>query len=166
MGGVVERPDPAGDVTQGRLLQPPLREGTIRFTFKVNDNKVLAGVKDLTEMIIAVRAHLHGDDRAVHNGMDATEDVLPLCEHPPHSLRGCGRQGAQVGMENRRRPARPVRESTDTGTSGKARERPRERNRGSGEVTSGPDGTRPSVAQQARHLCANRPDKVSNHQVY
>jgi hypothetical protein len=99
VGCAMKRPDRAGDVTQSRLPQPPFRERTIRFTFEVNDNKILAGVKDLTEMIIVVGAHVHGGDPAVHDAMDATERVPWFCERPPHGLGRCCTQGAQVGIQ-------------------------------------------------------------------
>ena len=54
--GGVERPDHAGDIAQGRLLDAPFLDGAAGFPLEVDDREVLAGEEKLTEVVVSVAA--------------------------------------------------------------------------------------------------------------
>src|SRR5258708_33189640 len=56
---VVKRAQHSGNILQWRLLGAPLGQGPRRFSFKVDNHKIRAGIEHLPQMIDAVNADAH-----------------------------------------------------------------------------------------------------------
>ena len=64
---VVERAEHAGDVAERAALDAALAQRPQRLAFEIDDDEVVAGVEDLAEVVVAVRADaLAGDPAAEH----------------------------------------------------------------------------------------------------
>ena len=71
----MERAEHAGDVAQGAALDAALAEGAGGLALEVDDREVAAGVQDLAEVVVAVRADAEAADLAVEDGAEARLQV-------------------------------------------------------------------------------------------
>src|SRR5581483_7495103 len=81
MRRVVEGMDHVGDVAQGRMLEPALADRPGRLTLEVDNPKLLAIVKHLAEMEIAVATGAQGCNGPFVNGAEQLENVGLKPEH-------------------------------------------------------------------------------------
>src|SRR5262245_49313522 len=75
MDGVVERPQQADHVAEGRSFDAPLANRLIRATLKIDEHKVLAGGQDLVELAITMAANAGGMDGMVGIGAEFRKQV-------------------------------------------------------------------------------------------
>ncbi len=59
IGRIVKRPYHAGNIAQRRAFQPSFAIAACGLAFKVGNNKVLAGIQYLSQVVIAVNTDLH-----------------------------------------------------------------------------------------------------------
>src|SRR6185437_8128559 len=71
---VVKRAQHSGYVLQRGALGATFGQGARRLTFKINDDEIGAGPKNLAEMVIAMNAGTRGANGARERGMKAIED--------------------------------------------------------------------------------------------
>ena len=84
-GGVVERAEHPGHVSERRALDPPLAERSRGLALEVDDDEVAAGPQDLAEVVVAVDADplpadlVAGEDRVTSEELVlASEQLLDL----------------------------------------------------------------------------------------
>src|SRR4051812_9654851 len=73
---VMEGAQHPGDVPQRAALDAALAQWPRRLAFEVDDDEVVAGVQDLPEVIVAVRADAQACNAAVENAPDPLLDVF------------------------------------------------------------------------------------------
>ena len=73
-GSVIERTQHTGDVNQWRSLQRAFTERAARFSLKIDDHKILAGVEHLPEVIVTVDCDLCRCDFAFKQARMAFQD--------------------------------------------------------------------------------------------
>src|SRR5439155_2097404 len=73
---ILKRAHHAGDVAQGGPLQLPLTQRPGRLAFKIQNNEIFSGIKNLTEMIIAMDADLGGVAPAIEKTLFLGEDAI------------------------------------------------------------------------------------------
>ena len=74
LGGIIEGATEAREITDGRLFAASLGDGALGFAFEVDDDELVTGIENLTEMKVAVGAELGGGDGVRGEGMDFEEE--------------------------------------------------------------------------------------------
>src|SRR2546430_11251062 len=60
VGGILERPQHAGHIPQGRVLELAFTHQLLRLPLEVKNNQIVAGIEYLAQMIVAVTADAPG----------------------------------------------------------------------------------------------------------
>ena len=72
----MKRTQHPGHIDERRALQATLAQRPGRFAFKIEDNKIFPGKKELAQMIIAMNAHTLRADLAQKEGAEAIQHII------------------------------------------------------------------------------------------
>ena len=78
VGGILERPEHAGNITQGRVLELTFTHQLLWLPLEVKNDQVVAGIEYLAQVIVAVTAEALGGDGLLRNLLKALQQTLTL----------------------------------------------------------------------------------------
>src|SRR3569833_4309044 len=79
--GIMERADHAGEITQRAALNPALAQRPAGFSFKINDEEILAGVQNMAEMQISMTANTQGGHGCLMHRTIPRQDGILQSQH-------------------------------------------------------------------------------------
>ncbi len=106
--GIMEGTQHAGDIPQGGAFQAPFAQRTGRLTFKVDNNKIFAGIEHLAEVKITMNSEALGLYSAFHQQMKAAIDISFLFQDSFGRLLNLFGQARQSGTHQAESPGREI----------------------------------------------------------
>src|SRR5438128_5837336 len=95
VGGILERPQHAGNIPQGRVLELAFTHQLLRLPLEVKNNQIVAGIEYLAQVIVAVTADAPGGNGLPCNLLKAPQQTLPQREEAVRILLDLCRQQLQ-----------------------------------------------------------------------